>query len=172
MPLSLTQSQFYDRLLLNMLDILKNPNDQLRLKSKRVSKEELQDADFQLFLENLVEIMEEADGIGIAAPQVNIQKRVIVVNTGKGTEVFINPKIISSSIRKMKSEEGCLSVPGVLGVVTRNKSIKLKALDRDGNKIQRKYSNLDAIIFQHEIDHLDGILFIDKAEKITRTEKL
>jgi peptide deformylase len=116
--------------------------------------------------------MIDADGIGVAAPQIGVLKRIIIVKTANGAEAFINPKIISSSIRRVESEEGCLSVPGVYGIVKRHASVKVKAYDKDGKKIKFKTGGLQSIIFQHEIDHLDGILFIDKVIRYTNTPLL
>lgn len=106
-------------------------------------------------------------GIGLAAPQVGTNKRIIIVQTKNGPTAFINPKIFSTSLFKNSGEEGCLSVPGVWGVVKRFKKVKIKALNRQGEKIIIKADGLESRIFQHEIDHLDGLLFIDKVEKIT-----
>lgn len=154
-----------------MLTVLTHPNDRLRLASEAVAKEDLTAKKTQAFIEDLVEAMSAYDGVGIAAPQVGVAKRIIVVKTKTGPEVFVNPKIISKSLRLIESEEGCLSVPEVFGVVKRHKSVKIRALDRQGEKIQLKASGFEAIVFQHEIDHLDGILFIDKVIRYTNPPK-
>jgi len=150
-----------------MLTILTNPNPILREVSKPVDPAEILRPEFQRFLDEMIETMKEG-GVGLAAPQVGVAKRFIIVKTKTGPEAFINPKIFSASIRKINSEEGCLSVPGVWGIVKRHSKVKVKALNRRGEKVLIKASGLESIIFQHEIDHLDGILFIDKVEKITR----
>jgi len=154
-----------------MLTILTNPNSILRNVSKPVEPAEVLRPEFQAFLDEMIETTKK-DGVGLAAPQVGINKRFIIVQTKKGLEAFINPKIFSTSIRKVESEEGCLSVPGVWGIVKRFSKIKVKALNRLGEKVMIKASGLESIIFQHEIDHLDGILFIDKVEKFTRNTVL
>jgi peptide deformylase len=117
-------------------------------------------------IRDMRETMKKEKGVGLAAPQIGVNKRLILVETEQGIEVFINPKIVSSSKAMVESEEGCLSVPKVYGMVRRHKKIKLKALKEDGTPVRLTATGLPAIIFQHEIDHLDGVLFIDKVEKI------
>lgn len=155
-----------------MLEILREPNPDLRKKSEPVDLASLKDPKMQGWLDELIETMKIADGVGIAAPQTGTRKRVIIVQTKSGPQAFINPKIISTSLRTVENEEGCLSVPGVFGIVKRHRSVKLKAHDRQGNKVMIKASGLEAIIYQHEIDHLDGILFIDKVQKFTSPPRL
>ena len=155
-----------------MLTILCEPNPDLRQKSEPIELSLLKDPKMQAWLDELTETMKVADGIGIAAPQTGTRKRVIIVQTKTGPKAFINPKIFSSSLRKVNSEEGCLSVPGVFGIVRRHRSVKVKAYDRDGKKMQFKCDGLESIIFQHEIDHLDGVLFIDKVERYTSPPRL
>lgn len=154
------------------LNILTDPNHDLRLQSKDISKKELAEDEMQALFDNMIETMKLADGVGLAAPQVGIHKRVIIVETKTGPEIFVNPRITRRSIWHTTSEEGCLSVPGVYGQVKRNKSVTIKALDRHGHKMKRKVSGLEAIIFQHEIDHLDGVLFIDRVINYTNPPKL
>lgn len=155
-----------------MLTVLTHPDNRLRTISDPVAKDDLASAKTQTFIDHLVEALHEYDGVGIAAPQVGIAKRVIVVQTKTGPEVFVNPKILSKSLRVIESEEGCLSVPEVFGTVKRHKSVKVRALNRKGEKIQLKASGFEAVIFQHEIDHLDGILFIDKVLHYTNPPKI
>lgn len=118
-----------------------------------------------------------SDGIGIAAPQIGISKRIFVASEEallideaskkekKDYEhyVFINPEVVAISKAKINDAEGCLSVPGTYGIVKRAEKIKIRGYDMDGNNIERGASGLFARLFQHEIDHLNGILFIDKA---------
>jgi len=150
-----------------VLTILTIPNPILRQVAEPVKSAEILRPEFQKFLDGMIATMKK-DGVGLAAPQVGISQRAIIVQTKNGPEAFINPKIISASIRESESEEGCLSIPGVWGIVKRHTKIKVKALNKNGEKVLIKASGLEAVIFQHEIDHLDGILFIDKVEKITR----
>ncbi|MBU0613768.1 peptide deformylase, partial [Patescibacteria group bacterium] len=110
--------------------------------------------------------MKEEDGAGIAAPQVGKNIRVIIVDTGLGPRAYINPQILEKSEKMIDSTEGCLSVPGIFASVSRHKKVFIQALDRNGNVAHIKKSGVLSTVFQHEIDHLDGILFIDKVDKI------
>lgn len=148
-----------------MLTILTDPDPILRRISEPVDPAEISRPQFQNFLDEMIVTMNEK-GVGLAAPQVGENKRVIIVKTKNGPEAFINPKIFSTSLLKTNSEEGCLSVPEVWGTVKRFRKVKVKALNSKGEKVIIKASGLESVIFQHEIDHLDGVLFIDKAEKI------
>ena len=152
------------------LEVLKNPNKELRVKSRELSVEEIQSEKIQVLIENIKETMVAENGIGLAAPQIGEHVRLIIVETGKGNTAFFNPRIIKKSERLVDSEEGCLSIPGVYGIVKRHKSIMLEALDRDGKTVKIKTGGLLSFVFQHEIDHLDGILFIDKAYTLKNVE--
>lgn len=118
-------------------------------------------------MENMAETMYYAKGVGLAAPQVGINKRVIVVDIGEGLYKLVNPEIVSSS-GIQDGPEGCLSVPNVIGNVKRSEHIKVKALDENGNVVTIEASGFLARAFQHEIDHLNGIIFTDKATAIER----
>jgi peptide deformylase len=116
------------------------------------------------FVKDLVHTMYEYDGVGIAAPQVGVLKRIIVVSpeSKPGTEkVYLNPKIISQEGEEV-GVEGCLSVPGVSGEVRRAKTIRVEAQDLDARPLDFKAAGFEARIVQHEIDHLNGKLFIDR----------
>lgn len=108
-------------------------------------------------------------GVGLAAPQIGISKRAIVVDVEKDLYELINPMIIEQEGLAVDAE-GCLSVPGLVGEVIRAKKVSIKALNREGEEIVIVAEGLLARAFQHEIDHLDGILFIDKAEDIRQME--
>lgn len=149
------------------LTILTNPNPLLRGISAPVTLEDLASKETQAFIDDFEKAMVLHDGVGLAAPQVGVTKRIIATNVHGKTEAFINPEIIEKSFRTTRSEEGCLSVPGVFGMVKRPKTITVKAFTRDGKEVVLKLSDLSATVFQHEIDHLNGILFIDKVEKYT-----
>lgn len=117
-------------------------------------------------IDNMIATMYDVDGVGIAAPQVGENIRLAII-TDKGEAIpIINPKIIRRSLRQDTTEEGCLSVPGLYGQVKRSLLVTIMALDRDGEEYRLSANGLTARIIQHEIDHLDGILFIDKAQKI------
>lgn len=158
--------------ILDMLKILVDPNPKLRKKSKRVTKNELGSASFQDFIRQLSTTMQEADGIGIAAPQVGQNIRLIVINTDQGPQPMINPVVLWKSLTKELGEEGCLSVPGIFGLVKRAKIILLTYVDWAGKRHQIRAKGLFARVIQHEVDHLDGILFIDKAEKVISNKDL
>jgi peptide deformylase len=111
-------------------------------------------------LDDMAETMYHADGVGLAAPQIGVSKRVVVIDVGQGLIELINPEIIEKSGTQTGSE-GCLSLPGLYGDVTRAMHVKVKALNRKGEEIEIEGSEMLARCIQHEIDHLDGILFID-----------
>lgn len=113
-------------------------------------------------LENMADTMYDAEGVGLAAPQIGIGKRVIVLDVGEGLIEMINPEIIEKNGVDC-DVEGCLSIPGVIGSVERAETVRVKGFDRHGEEIICEASGLLARAFQHEIDHLDGILFVDKA---------
>lgn len=141
-------------------EIVKYPNSILRKKCEEV-KEITEDIK-KLGQEMMTIIMTENQGLGLAAPQIGELKRIIVVQTEKGPEVFINPEIIKKSKKTEIREEGCLSFPGLFLKIKRAKEAEIEALDLQGEKIKIKAEDLPARVFQHEIDHLDGILFIDR----------
>ena len=153
-----------------LLNILKDPNPILRQVALDVSKEEIKN--LQPLLSDLKETMIASDGVGIAAPQVNVSKRIIVVEMQGQPTAFINPQIVGRSLRKVNGEEGCLSVPGIYGIVKRHKAVRMHALNEEGQPVELNLKDLPAIIFQHEIDHLDGVLFIDRVIRYTGTSKL
>lgn len=113
-------------------------------------------------LDNMAETMYAAPGVGLAAPQIGVGKRVIVVDVGDGLVELINPEIVAAEGTEI-GLEGCLSIPGVQGEVPRSARVVVKGLDRHGQEREYKAEGLFARALQHEIDHLDGILFIDKA---------
>lgn len=148
--------------------VLTDGTPSLRQRSREVEVSEVQTAEFQAFLDKLIRTMIAEDGVGIAAPQVGNNIRAIVVNMPNGPECFMNPELVKMSPAVIDSEEGCLSVPGKYGIVKRHKKATLRALNRHGRKIEIELKAFPAIIFQHEIDHLDGSLFIDKAQKVVK----
>ncbi len=139
----------------------------LRNKSRELRAEELQKKEIQQLILDMNKTMIEKDGAGLAAPQVGHNLRLIVINTQDGSMVLVNPKILKKSWRKEIMEEGCLSLPKVFGLVKRYYQVRLVALNKDGKKVEFSAQGMLARVLQHEIDHLDGILFIDKAKKIT-----
>ena len=139
--------------------IIKYPQPVLRKKSQKIN--EISDEIKKLSLK-MTEIMIANQGIGLAAPQIGELKRIIVIKTENGIQVFINPEIISKSKKIEIMEEGCLSFPGLFLKIKRASEVKVEALNKKGEKICFNAKNLLARIIQHEIDHLDGILFIDR----------
>lgn len=155
-----------------LLTILEDPEPKLRQMSSPVDLADLKTPEMQEFLDDLIATMWQADGVGIAAPQVGVGRRIIVVVHDDEAMVYINPAISFRSLRKEVGEEGCLSVPGFYGTVKRSKSVHVTAYTREGKKIKLKGEGLLARIFQHEIDHLDGVLYIDRAEKVFPIEDM
>ena len=141
-------------------------DDVLRKKSKPVEKI---DKRILELLDDMAETMRHADGVGLAAPQVGILRRVVVIDVGEGLIELINPEIIETS-GQQRGAEGCLSIPGVRGEVIRPEKVRVKALNRKGEQIEITGTGLLARALCHEIDHLDGVLFIDKAVPETLVE--
>ena len=133
----------------------------LRKKSKVVEK--IDEKIIQL-LDDMADTMYHADGVGLAAPQVGILKRVVVIDIGDGLLELINPEIIETSGEQL-DDEGCLSVAGEAGAVRRPYRVKVRAFDRNGNLFEIEGEELLARAFCHEIDHLEGVLFVDKIER-------
>lgn len=116
-------------------------------------------------LKDMADTMYKADGVGLAAPQIGILKRLVVIDTGEGLLELINPKILSESGEQVDME-GCLSIPGILGEVKRADKVVVEALNPQGEKITVEGEGLLARALCHEIDHLNGVLFKDKATKL------
>ncbi len=132
----------------------------LRKISKKVEKI---DDDLKILVEDMFETMYDADGVGLAAPQIGVLKRVIVIDIDVLKRVMINPEIIEQSDTEMQDgPEGCLSVPGVEDVVRRPNVLRVRYMDLDGNVVEEIAKDLYARVICHEVDHLNGILFTDK----------
>jgi peptide deformylase len=126
----------------------------------------------RLLVDDLFETMQAAKGVGLAAPQVGVSQRVAVVDVGEDFGpplVLINPRIVESSAELETAEEGCLSIPDIFGDVERPLSVVLEALDRDGKPYRVSATGYRARAIQHEIDHLDGILFLDRLSAVRRS---
>lgn len=115
-------------------------------------------------------VMHEAEGVGLAAPQIGVPLRVFIAEVNKKFYALLNPEIVKSSSEMEYFEEGCLSVPGLYGNVKRPSKITVVAMNERGKRVKIKAWGLLARVFQHEIDHLNGVLFIDKAERTRRIE--
>ncbi len=143
------------------LKILEFPDPRLRTKATAV---DVVDDELRVLIDDMFETMYAAPGIGLAATQVNVHKRLLVTDVSADNDaplVLINPVILEMD-GKVVTDEGCLSVPGFYEEVERADSIKVQFLDRDGNEVILETDGLQAVCIQHEIDHLDGILFLDR----------
>lgn len=137
----------------------------LRKKAAEVDEREI-DESLRSFFKEMFVTMEKANGVGLAAPQVGVSKRIFVARSDDEVDrVFVNPRIISYSEQTCEYEEGCLSIPGVYESITRPERVVVKALDENGKEFTLKAKGLLARIIQHECDHLDGVLFIDRGDE-------
>ncbi len=162
-------------------DIIQLDNPLLRRRAKRVSSF---DRRFQQLVDDMIETMQDAKGIGLAAPQVGISQRVFVARLPDDTEeareefgadagvlhVIVNPKLVRVSKEKEEGVEGCLSIPGYVGDVERPVTVTIKGLDRQGRALRLRAGGWLARVFQHELDHLNGVLFIDIASDVRLLE--
>jgi len=153
------------------LSIKKDPDPILRQTASKIESSEIQQKNFQAMCDNMERTMLDQDGIGLAAPQVGVSQRIFIVNTKNGAVCMINPEITKRSWSKEWGEEGCLSVPNVFGRVKRHKNVVCSYLDRQGKTRQITASGLMARVIQHEHDHLNGILFTDKAKNVQPLDK-
>lgn len=156
-------------------EVIKLPDLMLRKKAHEVRDFGF---DFQTLVDDMVDTMREEDGVGLAAPQVNQSLRVIVVeypvddskeDSKKKLYIMINPEIVKRSEETELGIEGCLSVPDIVGEVERNLQVEVRGLNRFGKKSKVRMKGWIARVFQHEIDHLNGILFVDRATKLYKT---
>lgn len=131
----------------------------LRQKAKKV---EVIDENLDEILEEMIETMYMGDGVGLAAPQVGLSLRMFVMDYGEGPIKVINPEILEKSEEKAIEEEGCLSLPEIFEDVERSVWIKTRFQNEEGEWVEREFKDYQARVFQHEYDHLDGILFIDR----------
>jgi len=163
--------------------IVTPPDPVLRRKARPVKNF---DKNLQTLIDDMVETMREAPGVGLAAPQVGVSEQVIVVEYAESEEVeegeepkevepklyvMVNPEIVKSSPDTVFGVEGCLSVPGLVGEVERKNEVRIKALNRRGEPMKLKADGWLARIFQHEIDHLNGVLFTDLATQVWQPEE-
>jgi peptide deformylase len=161
-------------------EIVISPDPVLRQRAKKVRAVT---KDVKTLIDDMVETMRDAPGIGLAAPQVGASQRVIVVEVAEESEdpeappkppklyAVVNPEIVRHSPETNLANEGCLSIPGYLGEVERYDTITVKGLNRHGKPFRLKAKGWLARVFQHEIDHLEGILYIDRATQMWRLEE-
>ena len=153
-----------------LLPILEFPDPRLRTKAALIDAAEVTTPAFQELIDNMFQTMYDAPGIGLAASQVDVHKRFMVIDVSEGKDtpmVFINPEIVTQQGGQVY-QEGCLSVPGIFADVTRADSITVRFLDRQGVAQELTTDGLLAVCVQHEMDHLDGKLFIDYLSPLKR----
>ncbi|MBB6367377.1 MULTISPECIES: peptide deformylase [Xanthomonas] len=153
-----------------LLPILEFPDPRLRTKAVPVDAAEVTSAPFQRLLDDMFETMYDAPGIGLAASQVDVHKRFMVIDVSEeknAPQVFINPQIVQRDGEQVY-QEGCLSVPGIYADVTRADAITVRYLDRQGQPQELSTDGLLAVCVQHEMDHLDGKLFVDYLSPLKR----
>ena len=153
-----------------LLPILEFPDPRLRTKAAVMEPAHLADPAFQQLVDDMFETMYEAPGIGLAASQVDVHQRFMVIDVSEEKNrplVFVNPEILERAGEQVY-QEGCLSVPNIFADVTRANEILVKALDRDGQPFEMRVDGLLAVCIQHEMDHLEGKLFVDYLSPLKR----
>lgn len=153
---------------MSILQILEFPDPRLRKIAKPVT---VFDKELEDLIEDMLETMHEAEGIGLAATQVNVHKRLLVIDVSENRDapqVFINPEFEIIENELAEYNEGCLSVPGFYETVSRPRAVKITAQDAKGEKIEQAAEGILATCVQHEIDHLDGKLFVDYLSTLKR----
>jgi peptide deformylase len=153
-----------------LLPILEFPDPRLRTKAAAVEPARIADPEFQQLLDDMFETMYDAPGIGLAASQVDVHRRFMVIDVSEDKaepQVFINPEILAKTGEQVY-QEGCLSVPGIFADVTRADAIDVRFIDRNGQAQELHADGLLAVCIQHEMDHLDGKLFVDYLSPLKR----
>ena len=155
---------------MSILKVCRLGNPVLRLKAKEVSKNEISESEFQILVRNMVETMFEYIGVGLAGPQVHISSRIFVFRPEPEKEdslrIVINPIVEPIGNDIDEDWEGCLSVPDIQGRVTRFSRVLLKGLNNEGKKFEEEFEGFASRICQHETDHLDGIIFLDRMDDL------
>lgn len=141
----------------------------LRQKAKKIHRV---DDSVRRLVDDLIDTVQAAHGAGLAAPQIGVPLRAIVTYVDEKLRVVINPEIVKLSEEQEERDEGCLSIPGWWGPVTRGISVTVKGIGRTGKPVKVKAEGLEARAFQHEVDHLDGVLFIDRMEDRSKLYKI
>ena len=152
---------------MSRLEILHYPDPRLRRRAKPVS---VVDDEVRCLIDDMLETMYDAPGVGLSAPQVDVAKRVVTIDVSKDRNepvCLVNP-VIRLAVGETESEEGCLSVPGVYELVKRPEKVRVCALDREGRSREVEAEGLLAVCIHHEIDHLDGRLFVDYLSRLKR----
>jgi len=160
------------------LEIIKLGHPVLRKQTQEVSRETLQTAKCQSLIDHMIKAMREGRGVGLAAPQVGESLQLCIVESSKDDQetdtpiVLVNPKIVFRSAEKQQGWEGCLSVDNLRGMVKRACEIRVDALDRNGCTMNFAAQDFRAVVLQHEIDHLAGILYLDRMENMSTLTQL
>ncbi len=157
---------------MNTLSVIKMGHPNLRKIASPVPLDQLQSPRYQEFIDHLINTMRAEDGAGIAAPQVDVVERIFVMEVDNNPRypdkpsfpllVAINPEIKPIGTKQVESWEGCLSIPNIRGKLMRWAQVKITGYDRDGHFFEKELSDFAAVVAQHELDHLNGILFIDR----------
>lgn len=148
-------------------------NEVLRKEAKEVAIEKIKSKEIQDLIKEMIEVLKSEEiGVGLAAPQIGVDKRIFILKDIKKNKyfVFVNPKILKLSKEGRLMPEGCLSVRDYWGKVKRAGKISVEARDEIGKKFEKEFSSLAAQIIQHEVDHLNGVLFVDKAKELEKTK--
>ena len=158
------------------LCIVEYPHPALRAANDEISEEEVKSPEIAKLARDMLKVMYAAEGVGLAAPQVGVNKRLMVYNPSGDSKkwidemILLNPKIVEYSDAKDIATEGCLSFPDMQGDVVRSKWIKVHAVNLQGRPVKKKFSGWEARIFQHEYDHLDGVVYVDRLSEEGRSE--
>ncbi len=153
---------------MSILNILRFPDPRLHTVAKPVSKV---DARIRQLVDDMLETMYAADGVGLAASQVDVHERIVVIDTSDARDaphVLINPELIARSTEMRMTEEGCLSVPSIYDKVSRHAQVTVRALNRDGSSYEFEADGLLAVAVQHELDHLLGKVFVEYLSSLKR----
>ena len=151
------------------MEIVTYPEEVLRRKAEPIDEI---DEEVRALADRMTEVMFKEEGVGLAAPQVGVGKRLIVVNLEEDFHILVNPELVERSDGEESAEEGCLSVPGPEAPVSRSKKVVVRGKDLDGNEVELTREGLAARVFQHEIDHINGKLFIDHLSEVERSVTL
>lgn len=162
--------------MVRLLKVARMGHPVLREEAVPVDPSRIETKEFQDFLDSMYATMIEYNGVGLAAPQVHVSERIVVFHEGAGLvdpdgeplTALINPEIEALTAETQSMWEGCLSLPGLRGKVSRPARIRVRGLDRQGRTIDAELEDFDAIVTQHECDHLDGVLFVDRLDDTTQ----
>jgi peptide deformylase len=150
-------------------EIVKIGQPVLRQKAKKIRRVDLST---KRLVQDLIDTIHEANGSGLAAPQINVPLRAIITKVNDQIHVVLNPEIVKESDEEIEADEGCLSIPGWYGPVKRKEQVTVRGLSRTGKPLKIRSEGWEARAFQHEVDHLDGVLFIDRMDDPSKLHKV